>query len=133
MNGVITSSVWGEIATERDGSPGSVKPCRSCGAPILWIATRSGKRMPVDAKTDVVHFKTCPDADKHRNGGAPSGGAPNTGAPPTGPVAPTGPVWTGVVETVEATDPDWYCIRVKCATGDRLKEGDLLKVMRRAK
>lgn len=25
-------------------------PCRSCGAPILWVVTENGKRMPLDAE-----------------------------------------------------------------------------------
>ena len=27
----------------------SMATCRSCGAPILWIRTQDGKRMPLDA------------------------------------------------------------------------------------
>ena len=70
------------------------EPCRSCGAPVVWAITESGKRMPVDAKSDdrgrlrlyvdnlgVVHvthdpfsatvhfrphFATCPDAESWR-------------------------------------------------------------------
>ncbi len=55
--------------------------CRSCGKPIVWFRTKSGKRMPVDAATTkptdaehqldlkrhVSHFATCPYAEKHRN------------------------------------------------------------------
>lgn len=54
--------------------------CSSCGAPIVWFRTKSGKRMPVDASSTkpndaehqldlgrhVSHFSTCPNADKHR-------------------------------------------------------------------
>lgn len=65
--------------------------CRSCGAPILWVKTEAGKRMPIDAKperrvvldplavrlgadeltarvvdTYVSHFATCPNAAQHR-------------------------------------------------------------------
>lgn len=25
-------------------------PCRSCGAPMIWTVTSSGRRMPVDAE-----------------------------------------------------------------------------------
>lgn len=67
------------------------KPCRSCGAPLIWGVTAQGKRMPVDAMpqkritleparpghedlpplaevvdTYVSHFATCPNADQHR-------------------------------------------------------------------
>lgn len=55
-------------------------PCRSCGLPVVWFRTSSGKRMPVDAKTTrptdaahqldlkrhVSHFATCPQADNWR-------------------------------------------------------------------
>jgi hypothetical protein len=54
--------------------------CRSCQAGIVWLKTRSGKNMPVDAETftqgepaifnpelgHISHFATCPNADKHR-------------------------------------------------------------------
>lgn len=62
--------------------------CRSCDAPIVWITTVRGKRMPVDVGTlrrgiqiiphdgsyraaQVVtmatpHWATCPNADQHR-------------------------------------------------------------------
>lgn len=55
-------------------------PCRSCGLPVVWFRTKTGKRMPVDAKTTkptdaehqldlkrhVSHFSTCPHADAWR-------------------------------------------------------------------
>lgn len=31
-------------------SRGSRSVCRSCGAPVIWTLTASGKRMPVDAE-----------------------------------------------------------------------------------
>ena len=68
--------------------------CRSCGAPVVWAYTESGKRMPVDSaphprgnlmlhydqgtwRVSVVptygpglrhrpHFATCPDAESWR-------------------------------------------------------------------
>lgn len=53
--------------------------CRSCGAPIIWLRTRSGSNMPVDAdtvplgddgpfdpKVHTSHFATCPHAREHR-------------------------------------------------------------------
>lgn len=64
--------------------------CRSCKAPIVWVLTASGARMPVDAKpekrivltpdgrrpdaapraevvdTYVSHFATCAHAAEHR-------------------------------------------------------------------
>ena len=53
-------------------------PCRSCGEYIVFLPTKSGKQMPVDAEsvtegdsefdasTHVSHFSTCPDAGKFR-------------------------------------------------------------------
>ena len=66
--------------------------CRSCGAPIRWVKTRTGKSMPVDfagerrmvererrhdprlidpvfemRDTYVSHFATCPDAKRWRS------------------------------------------------------------------
>lgn len=64
-----------------------VSTCRSCGAPVIWVLTSVGKRMPLDAepvlrfvrsgragesaqlvKTYGSHFVTCPHADKWRKG-----------------------------------------------------------------
>ena len=126
---IITKSVWGDIAPNRDGGPGRVTECRSCFAPILWVVKDNGKKIPVDAKTDTNHFKTCPHANQH------SGSNPNRthGPPPNGQSAPAGPVWTGAIELDDADDPSWYVVRVKCSTGDKLKVGDQVKLMRRAK
>lgn len=50
--------------------------CRSCGARIVWLKTKTGKSMPVDAPSTnqddleydherhVSHFGTCPDAKR---------------------------------------------------------------------
>ncbi len=58
-----------------------VEHCRSCGAPIVWVKTKLGKHMPVEAEPSVEfaqmiieydptkhvsHFATCPNAAKHR-------------------------------------------------------------------
>jgi hypothetical protein len=58
-------------------------PCKLCGAPLVWIVTPAGKRMPCDAARvtivtedgrvvsgHVSHFATCPRADeaRRRNG-----------------------------------------------------------------
>lgn len=52
--------------------------CRSCGREIVWLRTRSGSNMPVNAETvepgddafdarrHVSHFSDCPQADEHR-------------------------------------------------------------------
>jgi len=56
----------------------SIPKCGTCGAPIVWVRTASGKAMPVDASSATVgdlmyihgkhvsHFSTCPNASKHR-------------------------------------------------------------------
>lgn len=41
------------------------KPCSSCKAPMYWITTAHGQRMPVNAD-GISHFATCPDAANHR-------------------------------------------------------------------
>ena len=52
--------------------------CKSCGADIVFLRTKKGSQMPVDAgtvehddyqfdyKKHTSHFSTCPNADKHR-------------------------------------------------------------------
>lgn len=45
--------------------------CRGCGAPILWVLTPAGRKMPVDPPDEdgtptVSHFSTCPDASRFR-------------------------------------------------------------------
>lgn len=55
------------------GPPGTCSTCRSCSAPIFWIETKNGRRMPLDhspiqavnAEGEVIrvhlsHFATCP-------------------------------------------------------------------------
>lgn len=54
-------------------------PCKSCGQPIIFLATTRGNTMPVNAETvkpgetrydmnkgHVSHFATCPKAAEHR-------------------------------------------------------------------
>ena len=57
---------------------GRVKTCSSCNAPIVWLLTKTGGRMPCDAATvgiedttyvhgtHISHFATCPNATHHR-------------------------------------------------------------------
>ena len=56
--------------------------CKSCKAQILWVDTKSGKKMPLDVKpfsavqvkegigeviqVYMVHWATCPGADQFR-------------------------------------------------------------------
>ena len=56
--------------------------CRSCGAPIYWVTTSNGKKMPLDTGAEQKfvmrdgtahmervyqsHFVTCPNATQHR-------------------------------------------------------------------
>ena len=66
------------MAVLRFDIPATVTPgsCSSCRAPIVWIITKAGKRMPVDwdsstveldgVRRGVSHFSTCPQADAHR-------------------------------------------------------------------
>ena len=62
---------WTPVATGRAPlrfpiPPASVpKPCRSCAAPIHWIVTPHGKRMPANPD-GTSHFSTCPNAAEHR-------------------------------------------------------------------
>jgi hypothetical protein len=39
-------------AEERDEE---VARCASCEAPVIWVVTEKGKRMPIDAKPDPVN------------------------------------------------------------------------------
>lgn len=69
--------------TVREPHPFEVR-CRSCGAPVVWFRTKTGKRMPVNAETTrrndaehmldlkrhVSHFATCANADSWRKVGA---------------------------------------------------------------
>ncbi len=55
-----------------------IRLCKSCRAEVIWFATKTGGRMPVNAETVVAtdtklnlkfhisHFATCPNAAKHR-------------------------------------------------------------------
>lgn len=52
--------------------------CRSCGAKIIFLFTKTGRSAPIDADTvkpedveldlahHVSHFATCPNAKQHR-------------------------------------------------------------------
>lgn len=64
--------------------PGASR-CKSCNAEIIWLKTKNGKDMPVDAgSVDLPltgtpptfdsaimtsHFATCPNAGQHRKKG----------------------------------------------------------------
>lgn len=55
-----------------------IQKCRSCQADIVFLPTKNGKSMPVNAETvetddavfnaakHVSHFATCTDPNKHR-------------------------------------------------------------------
>lgn len=43
----------------------SKRSCRSCSAPVFWIVTAAGKRMPVNPD-GTSHFSSCPNAAQHR-------------------------------------------------------------------
>lgn len=63
----------------------SVEQCRSCKKPVVWVVTKNGKSMPVDAesatederklfgirpehdpKRHISHFATCPQSKDWR-------------------------------------------------------------------
>lgn len=56
--------------------PYTSRPCQSCGAPVVWVVSDGGRRMPLDvgsASRDLFgklrmesHFAHCPDADAWR-------------------------------------------------------------------
>lgn len=49
--------------------PKDAIPCRSCGAPIIFVRTAKGKLNPINADgpdRGVSHFTTCPDAKTWR-------------------------------------------------------------------
>lgn len=62
------------MATEHE----HIQQCRSCGADIVFLRTKTRKMMPVDAATvrhddydfdysrHKSHFATCENADEHR-------------------------------------------------------------------
>jgi hypothetical protein len=39
--------------------------CRSCGAPVMWVETKRGKRAPLNPD-GTSHFATCPQAASWR-------------------------------------------------------------------
>lgn len=60
----------------------STVPCSTCGAPIVWLVTEKGAKMPCDPAVRMVitsegkcirgresHYATCRDGDLHRRGG----------------------------------------------------------------
>lgn len=69
-----------KIKAESGHAPLQLTRCRSCQAGIVWVKTKGGKNMPVDADTwtqgdphvfspelgHISHFATCPNADQHR-------------------------------------------------------------------
>lgn len=119
----MQSSKFGDLSRGRNGEDPRPAKCRSCDGTIWWVVTRRGKNMPVNPD-DTSHFETCPKAKEHRGQGSTSG----SGAQQP---APSGPVFTGVVEAVDATDPEWFVIRVKQLPGHALAEGQLVKLMKR--
>jgi hypothetical protein len=42
-----------------------IATCRSCGAEVLWVETKRGKRAPLNAD-GTSHFANCPQADQWR-------------------------------------------------------------------
>lgn len=60
----------GKVVTFPIPPAAPVVGCRSCRAPVVWITTAAGKRMPVDYVREAgqpppagaSHFATCPNA-----------------------------------------------------------------------
>lgn len=50
-----------------DIKKGILSRCKGCRAPIYWVYTPRGKRMPVNAD-GTPHWQTCPDARKFKAG-----------------------------------------------------------------
>lgn len=46
---------------------GPKEKCKSCGYPIYWQRSNSGKWTPLDWDTMESHFKTCPQASQWSN------------------------------------------------------------------
>lgn len=64
--------------------------CRSCKAPVTWVITAAGKKMPIDGHlldsafepgAHVSHWSTCPDAAKFRRPKVDDGGGPGKRTP----------------------------------------------------
>jgi hypothetical protein len=41
-------------------------PCRSCRELVVWIVTKTNRKMPVNPDTGESHFATCPQAGEWR-------------------------------------------------------------------
>lgn len=48
-----------------DWRPSNVGRCRGCSQLILWVTTKAGRKMPVNAN-GTSHFSNCPKADSFR-------------------------------------------------------------------
>lgn len=42
------------------------RSCASCGAPMFWLKTKTGRSMPVNPD-GTSHFASCPQATQWRN------------------------------------------------------------------
>jgi hypothetical protein len=49
----------------KDWAPTNSSACRGCRVIVMWVKTREGRRMPVNAD-GTSHFATCPKADQFR-------------------------------------------------------------------
>lgn len=59
---LIAAMVSGRIRMPDDAGKAV---CRNCKAPIWWVTTPRGKKMPLDHDGES-HWSTCPCADRHR-------------------------------------------------------------------
>jgi hypothetical protein len=59
---------WAEPPAEGE----KVASCRSCGAEVMWVLTKAGRRAPIN-RDGTSHFSNCPQADSWRRKEAPRG------------------------------------------------------------
>lgn len=55
----------GEAVTEIARAVGlkdQTSPCKGCGVLVYWFRTEKNKRTPIEAKTGLSHWGTCPKA-----------------------------------------------------------------------
>ena len=62
-------AVGAQAAQDAVGAVVSRRPCSSCGAPLAFVRTASGKLAPMEVDgqgvpTETNHFQTCPDAGR---------------------------------------------------------------------
>ena len=54
-----------EVMVDGTPAPKGTEPCQTCGAPIRWSWTKTGKKTPVNPD-GTSHWGTCPQAQEWR-------------------------------------------------------------------